>query len=50
MSHEPIAHREPGRVTALLKRLGIAGVVFFFVKGLLWLTVPALLVYLGFRD
>jgi len=26
-----------------VKRLGIAGTVFFTVKGLLWLTVPALL-------
>jgi hypothetical protein len=26
----------------LLKRLGVAGFLFFLVKGLLWLVVPAL--------
>ena len=30
-----------------LKRLGWLGFCFFLVKGLLWLTVPALLVYFG---
>jgi len=29
------------------KRLGWLGFLFFFVKGLLWLTVPAILVYFG---
>lgn len=29
---------------ALLRRIGIAGFLFFLVKGLLWLTVPGLLV------
>lgn len=29
-------------------RLGVAGFVFFLVKGLLWLTIPALIV--AFRD
>jgi hypothetical protein len=32
-----------------LQRLGVAGFTFFLVKGLLWLTVPALLAYLGYR-
>jgi hypothetical protein len=27
---------------AWLRRLGIGGFVFFFVKGILWLTVPYL--------
>jgi hypothetical protein len=30
-----------------LKRLGWFGFLFFLVKGILWLTVPALLVYFG---
>jgi hypothetical protein len=28
-----------------LKRFGVAGFVFFLVKGLLWLIVPALIAY-----
>lgn len=30
-----------------LRRLGVAGFLFFLIKGLLWLIVPALLVTLG---
>ncbi|MDX1530363.1 MAG: hypothetical protein R3362_02435 [Rhodothermales bacterium] len=30
-----------------VKRLGVAGFLFFLGKGLLWLTVPALLVFFG---
>jgi hypothetical protein len=30
-----------------LKRLGIAGFLFFFIKGVLWLIVPAVLVWWG---
>jgi hypothetical protein len=32
-----------------LQRLGAAGFLFFLFKGLLWLTLPALLAYLGYR-
>jgi hypothetical protein len=28
-----------------LKRLGVAGFLFFLIKGLLWLIVPALIAY-----
>lgn len=28
-----------------IKRLGFAGFMFFLIKGLLWLTVPALIAY-----
>jgi hypothetical protein len=28
-----------------LKRFGVAGFLFFFIKGMLWLIVPALLAY-----
>jgi len=30
-----------------LKRLGVCGFLFFLLKGLLWLIIPALLAYLG---
>jgi DMSO reductase anchor subunit len=32
-----------------LQRLGVAGFLFFLIKGLLWLAVPGLLAYLGYR-
>jgi hypothetical protein len=31
---------------ALARRFGFAGFMFFFVKGLAWLVLPALLAYL----
>ena len=27
--------------TKLLRRLGVAGFAFFFIKGMLWLLIPA---------
>ena len=30
-----------------LAKLGVAGFLFFFIKGLLWLIVPALLYLVG---
>jgi len=30
-----------------LKRAGLAGVLFFLVKGLLWILVPVLLAWFG---
>lgn len=30
-------------------RFGVAGFAFFFIKGLLWLLIPALLAYMGYR-
>ncbi len=30
-----------------LKRFGAAGFLFFFIKGLLWLIVPAALIWFG---
>jgi hypothetical protein len=32
-----------------LQRLGVAGFAFFLIKGLLWLLIPALLAYMGYR-
>lgn len=37
-------------VQGLVKKFGIYGFIFFTVKGLLWLIVPAMLVYLGVGD
>ena len=33
-----------------LKRVGVAGFLFFLIKGLLWLLVPGLVAYLGFGN
>lgn len=30
-----------------IKRFGWAGFMFFFIKGILWLMIPSLLVWLG---
>jgi hypothetical protein len=30
-----------------LKRLGFGGFMFFLIKGLLWLSIPAVLAWLG---
>lgn len=35
------------KATPWLQRIGLAGFLFFLIKGLLWLTVPALLVFFG---
>jgi hypothetical protein len=46
----PVAPEEAGRLgVSWLQRLGVAGFAFFLIKGLLWLTVPALLAYMGWR-
>jgi hypothetical protein len=37
----------PRLPSAWLKRLGVGGFLFFLVKGLLWLLVPALLTVAG---
>jgi hypothetical protein len=38
---------EPSKVKTWIKRLGFWGVVFFLVKGLLWLAIPALIAMLA---
>lgn len=53
----PDAHRPPtsdsppvtrsAKRTTWLKRFGVAGFLFFLVKGLLWLMLPAALVFFG---
>ena len=37
----------PMSVQGLVKKFGVYGLIFFTVKGLLWLIVPAVLVYFG---
>lgn len=34
------------RIPPFLAKLGIAGTLFFLIKGLMWLIIPALLVAL----
>ncbi len=36
-----IIHR--GRMSKALRRLGLAGFLFFSIKGLLWLVIPVLI-------
>jgi hypothetical protein len=38
---------QPKGVAKWVKRFGVAGFLFFFIKGLLWLIVPAILIWLG---
>ena len=44
MSEEPTP-RPRASLKQWAKRLGVGGLIFFTVKGLLWLTVPALIAY-----
>ena len=37
------------RLVCWLKRFGVLGFCFFLVKGLLWLTLPALVAYFAAR-
>jgi hypothetical protein len=38
---------QPKGFAKWIKRFGVAGFLFFFIKGLLWLIVPAILIWLG---
>jgi len=38
---------EPKGFAKWIKRFGVAGFLFFFIKGLLWLIVPAVLIWFG---
>jgi hypothetical protein len=35
-------------LAGVIKRFGVAGFLFFLIKGLLWIVVPTLLGYLGY--
>jgi hypothetical protein len=45
MEIEPLKRKCPAKTW--VKRFGAAGFVFFLVKGLLWLIVPAVIAYLS---
>jgi hypothetical protein len=36
-------------IKTFIKRLGFWGFVFFLIKGLLWLVIPALAAYFAFE-
>jgi hypothetical protein len=38
---------QPTGFARWIKRFGVAGFLFFFIKGLLWLIVPAVLIWFG---
>jgi hypothetical protein len=38
---------QPRQAPAWLKRLGVGGFLFFLIKGVLWLLVPAVLTVAG---
>lgn len=40
-------NRPPGRKQRFWSRLGVAGFLFFLIKGLLWLLAPLLIVAWG---
>lgn len=39
------AKKETGNLRRWIKRFGVAGFLFFLIKGLLWLIVPGLIAY-----
>ena len=46
MSEEPKKRKCPA--FAWVKKFGVAGFLFFLIKGLMWLILPALLTYMGY--
>jgi hypothetical protein len=49
MENKSVDEENNGSWETWLKRFGVAGFLFFLIKGLLWLIVPALLVFFGIR-
>lgn len=47
MKHLHGALAQPRLQPAWLKRIGVAGFLFFLIKGLLWLTFPLFLAMVG---
>jgi len=37
-------------IAAWCRRLGVLGILFFFIKGLIWILLFIILPYLGFSD
>jgi hypothetical protein len=42
-----VPQKEKNITAKLIKRFGVAGFLFFLIKGLLWLIIPALAAYLA---
>jgi len=42
---QELPQQPQSKMIVWLKRLGVAGFVFFLIKGLLWLIVPGLIAY-----
>lgn len=43
--HEKTPTAIPAKCMRWMKRIGLIGFLFFLIKGLLWLLIPALLYY-----
>jgi hypothetical protein len=48
ISPDPESNEKQSVFAKWLKRFGFWGFMFFFFKGLLWLIVPAVLIWLGY--
>jgi hypothetical protein len=42
---QEVTQEQQSKMVRWLKRLGLAGFLFFLIKGLLWLIVPGLIAY-----
>jgi hypothetical protein len=42
---QEVSEKRQSPIARWIKRFGVAGFLFFLIKGLLWLIVPALLAY-----
>ena len=47
MQEERVEAKSKSTLARWIKRFGFAGFMFFLTKGLLWLIVPAVLIWLG---
>lgn len=48
MTNETEKAARPKGFARWIKRFGVAGFLFFLIKGLLWLIVPAVLIWFGY--
>ena len=46
----PVSEKQRSGALCWLRRLGWLGFGFFLIKGVLWLIIPVLLVYLGLEQ
>jgi hypothetical protein len=47
---EEMTEKKKKSAVEWVKRLGVAGFLFFLIKGLLWLIIPALIGYFAIKD